>query len=106
VDHEQGAREGQRIEMAVSRWSARMGVTSAPWMPATSASTGPGRAPWTTVIGMNVPPSAPAATSIRPVADVPGAAVTSPIEKAVCADAARAVASRSINAVSTVMLRP
>ena len=42
---------------ALSRCSARTGGYSTPWVPAMSASTGPGLEPWMTVKGMIVPSS-------------------------------------------------
>jgi hypothetical protein len=48
--------------------SAMIEVYSVPCEPATSASTGPGFAPWTTATGILKAASTPAGTSIVPVA--------------------------------------
>src|SRR5450432_2626602 len=47
-----------------SSCSARMGGYSYPWLPAISASTGPGCAPWKVVTGIPVPASMPAGISM------------------------------------------
>ncbi len=61
-----------------------------PCTPAVNASTGPGRAPWITEMGMEVP-SSPGRGAIRIVPDalVPGAAVTGPTVKASRVDIVR-----------------
>ncbi|MCX6550968.1 MAG: hypothetical protein NTY02_08185, partial [Acidobacteria bacterium] len=62
-----------------TRCNARIGEDSAPWVPATSTSTGPGFAPWMIEIGMVVPASpGPAGTFRSPDTSVPGAAVIPP----------------------------
>ena len=84
---------------ALSRCSASTGGYSTPWVPAMSASTGPGFDPLMTVTGMTVPSSpGPAGTFNSPDASVPGAAVTPPMTKGACAWAAHAAVSRKISA--------
>ena len=61
--------------------SAMIEVYSVPCAPATSASTGPGFAPWKTATGMLRPASTPGGTSMVPVALCPRAAVAVPTVK-------------------------
>src|SRR5262245_49750694 len=65
----------------MSRWSATMELYSVPWLPATNATTGPGRAPWITATGMASAESEPAGTGMMPVAVVPRCAVAVPTVK-------------------------
>src|SRR5579864_3612849 len=58
---------------------------SVPCAPETSASTGPGLAPWKTTTGIEAAASTPAGTSRVPVAFCPGAAVAVPTVKVFCA---------------------
>ena len=48
------------------RVSATIDVYSVPWLPATSATTGPGRVPLTTAMGRSVAESTPAGTRMAP----------------------------------------
>ena len=63
--------------------SAMIEVYSVPCAPATSASTGPGFAPFTTATGMLRAASTPAGTSMEPVAFCPRVAVAVPTVKLV-----------------------
>ena len=77
---------------------------SVPCAPASSASTGPGRAPLTTMTGIDSAASLPAATSMAPTAICPGAAVAVPTVKGACAAATRGLpqnASVTSNPVTT-----
>src|SRR5205814_7805305 len=65
--------------MVRTRWSAIIGATSEPWVPAINASVGPDCAPRTMVIGMRVAVSTPAGTSMNPDVACPGRAVAEPI---------------------------
>ena len=56
---------------------------SVPCAPASSASTGPGLAPLTTMTGIDSAASLPAGTSMPPAAVCPGAALAVPTMKAV-----------------------
>ena len=56
------------FSMPINFSSAMIEVYSVPCEPATSASTGPGFAPWKTATGMLNAASLPAGTSIVPVA--------------------------------------
>src|ERR1043166_1176650 len=69
------------FSMPINFSSAMIDVYSVPCAPATSASTGPFRAPWITATGMLKAASLPAGTSIVPVAFWPGATVAVPTEK-------------------------
>src|ERR671912_1105572 len=57
--------------------SAAIDTYSAPWMPAVTATRGPGRAPLTTTIGSSTVAD-PRSTATRPVTRVPAAAVSGP----------------------------
>jgi len=63
---------------ASTRGKAMIDVYSYPCVPATSARTLPGRAPWTTLTGIRVPSSTASGTSIQPDAASPRAALTPP----------------------------
>ena len=41
------------LTVSISRCTARIDAYSLPWAPDATASTGPGRAPWTTATGMS-----------------------------------------------------
>ena len=65
----------------ISFSTAMIEAYSVPWAPETTASTLPGRAPWITSTGMLVAASAPAGTSIVPVATWPRSARAVPTVK-------------------------
>ena len=69
--------------------SAMIEAYSVPCAPASSASTGPGLAPLTTITGIDSAASLPAATSMAPTAICPGAAVAVPTVNGACAAATR-----------------
>src|SRR5437868_1209973 len=84
------------------RCIATIELYSVPWLPATNATTGPGRVPWMTATGMSSAESTPAGTLISPVAVVPRLAAAVPTVKEVspccCAAATDAKASMRVAA--------
>src|SRR6185369_13480907 len=61
---------------------AAIDTYSAPWIPAVTATRGPGREPWTIATGTSRV-AVPTSTGTRPVTRVPGSALSEPIEIAV-----------------------
>ena len=81
--------------------SAMIDAYSVPCAPAMSASTGPGRAPFTTTTGIERAASTPAGTSMVPAAVCPGAALAVPTANDVCASAFPTVDSAVVKSIQT-----
>src|SRR5439155_26728202 len=79
--------------------SATSDVYSVPWLPATSATTGPGRVPLTTAMGRSVAESTPAGTRMAPLATCPRLALAVPT--AAVARASGCLAASPAGALST-----
>ena len=77
--------------------SAMIDAYSVPCAPASSASTGPGLAPLTTITGIDSAASLPAGTSMAPAAVWPGAALAVPTTNGACSAAHRLVEAAIVN---------